>query len=263
MLKDGAKTVASALVELIRRDIIAGSLPPGSRLPIKALSERYGAGPIPIREALARLSAVGLVTAHEQRGFWVAQTSSSELESILALRLNLEVIALKESIANGTYEWEAQLLAAHHRLAHHTARNVSDKSTSASEEWDKAHRAYHLALLAGCKSRWLMQFVNTLSDQMNRYRHLSMQSADSDGRDIAAEHKAMLDAALARDADRAAALLEAHLTRTAALALQAMARMEAEARSREPAKPVRKARAEKTLGGAAGPARSRPRESVK
>src|SRR5690606_2496297 len=70
MLKDGAKTVASALVELIRRDSIAGSLPPGSRLPIKALSERYGAGPIPIREALARLSAVGLVTAHEQRGFW-------------------------------------------------------------------------------------------------------------------------------------------------------------------------------------------------
>jgi len=229
MLKGGAKTFASALVELIRRDIIAGSLPPGSRLPIKALSERYGAGPIPLREALARLSAVGLVTAREQRGFWVAQTSPEELESILALRLNLEVIALKESIANGTYEWEAQLLAAHHRLAHHTARKADEGSTSIGEEWDKAHKAYHLALLAGCKSHWLMQFVNTLSDQMNRYRHLSMHSGDPARRDIAAEHKALLEAALARDAGRAAALLEEHLTRTATLALRAMARMEAQA----------------------------------
>lgn len=217
----GSKTQSSAVLEFVRRDIIAGHFPPGSKLRIKALSERYDAGPIPVREALARLSAVGLIVAHEQRGFWVAPISATELNELLALRKSLEYAALKESIANGNYEWEAQLLAAHHRLVHHSGVAIAEGggATDWGPEWDKAHKAFHLALLGGCKSKWLMRFISTLSDQMNRYRHLSIHGGYSDERDIGSEHKALLEAALARDTDRACALLDEHLTRTVELAL--------------------------------------------
>src|SRR5690606_28702110 len=113
-----------------------------SKLRIKVLSERYDAGPIPVREALARLSAVGLIVAHEQRGFWVAPISATELNELRALRKNLEYTALRESVANGNYEWEAQLLAARHRLAHHSVVAVSEdgEPTGWGPEWDKEHK---------------------------------------------------------------------------------------------------------------------------
>ncbi len=226
MFKAGTKTLASALVELIRRDIIAGEFLPGTKLRIKVLAERYDAGPIPIREALSRLSAVGLIDAHEQRGFWVAPISATELNELLALRKNLEYEALKESVAHGNYEWEAQLLAAHHRLVHHSAAaGIQGKDpTVVGPEWDKAHKAFHIALLAGCKSRWQMRFINTLSDQMNRYRHLSIHGGYSHQRDIDGEHKDLLEAALARDVDRACLLLDEHLTRTVEFALLALSK---------------------------------------
>jgi DNA-binding GntR family transcriptional regulator len=219
-----AKTHASRLVELIRRDIMAGVLPPGTRLRIKALGERYDAGLIPLREALSRLSAVGLILAQEQRGFLVASVSRAELLDLLALRQNLEGLALRESIARGTLEWEAQLIAAHHRLMRQAgAGPVMGRGNTADEqEWDRAHHAFHHALLAACESPWLMRFVGVLFDQMNRYRHLSFHAANAAGRDVPGEHQALLDAALARDADTACRLMETHLAETAKLALKAM-----------------------------------------
>jgi GntR family carbon starvation induced transcriptional regulator len=212
------------LVALIRRDIMAGVLPPGTRLRIKALGERYDAGLIPLREALSRLSAVGLIVAQEQRGFLVASVSRAELLDLLALRQNLEGVALRESVAKGTLEWEAQLIAAHHRLMRlsNAGQPVSRGISADEQEWDRAHHAFHHALLAACESPWLMRFVDVLFDQMNRYRHLSFHAASSAVRDVPGEHQAMLDAALARDADTACRLLETHLAKTAKLALKVM-----------------------------------------
>lgn len=218
-----------ALVALIRRDIMAGILKPGSRLRIKALSERYGAGLTPLREALARLSASGLIVAEDQRGSRVAPVSPAELHELLALRKDLESTALRESIAKGSLEWEAQLIAAHHRLMRrtHSADALSNEASNYEEEWNTVHREFHMALLGACESHWLMQFVRILFDQMIRYRHLSLYSPGSGDRDIPTEHQGLLDAAIRRDADAACALLQDHMSKTAELALRAMADIEA------------------------------------
>ncbi len=224
---DGSiKTRASTLVELIRRDIVTGDLSPGERLRIKVLAKRYDSGPIPVREALLRLSTTGFVVAEDQRGFRVAAISPGELQEILALRLNLELLALRESISKGSMEWAAELVAAHYCLEQLTSpakENLpAQKNRVTTMPWDTAHDRFHTALLRGCESSLLMQFVAVLTEQMNRYRHLTWRSSISVHRDIGGEHKAILDAALKRDAPTACKLLEKHLVDTVELAIGAM-----------------------------------------
>ena len=83
------RTAASALANDIRADIISGHLPPGGRLRIKELCERYGSGAIPLREALSRLATSGFVVAEDQRGFRVADVSAAELTDITDTRIHV------------------------------------------------------------------------------------------------------------------------------------------------------------------------------
>ncbi|WP_309899721.1 GntR family transcriptional regulator [Caballeronia sp. LZ035] len=218
------RTQASALVEQLRRDIVAGVLPPGGKLKISDLAATYGAGVIPTREALARLSSSGLVVAEDQRGFRVAPVSLDELQDLGALRRTLETRALVESMSQGDIEWETRLIAAHHRMSRLDMRTQHGEAGFA-EDWDAAHVEFHLALLGACRSPWLMQFVRMLGEQMNRYRHLSTRADQADTRDIATEHTTLLEAALARDADRACMLLCDHFSRTEADAREALSRL--------------------------------------
>lgn len=218
------KTQVVGLIAHLRRDIIAGVLAPGSRLKIAEIAERYDTGVIPTREALSRLVSSGLVNAHEQRGFRVAPISSEELHDLASLRKSLETRALRESIQNAGLEWETRLIGAHHRMSRLPLH--CDVDVGFAQEWASAHREFHLALLSGCKSKWLMQFIDVLSDQMNRYRHLSTRNPGDRARDVPGEHKALLDAALARDVESACALLIEHFSITEANALNALSERE-------------------------------------
>jgi GntR family carbon starvation induced transcriptional regulator len=213
-----ARTMTSALVAEIRTDIVRGQFEPGARLRIKALMERYGAGMIPVREALSRLASSGLVIAEDQRGFSVAPVSTVELQELTKLRKQLETDALRASIAGGDLDWESRMISAHHRLKR---QPKLESTVGMAESWDVAHRGFHMALLSACTARWTMQFVEVLSDQMNRYRHLSVNAEKSE-RHVENEHNDLLEAALARDADKACELLREHLTRTEARAMHAL-----------------------------------------
>jgi DNA-binding GntR family transcriptional regulator len=214
------RTQATQLVARLRRDIVAGVLAPGAKLKISDLAARYGVGVIPTREALSRLASSGLVVAEDQRGFRVAPVSLDELRDLASLRRTLETRALRESLQHGDVEWEAQLIAAHHRLSRLPPR--ADGSLGYDETWDAAHMAFHFALLDACRSRWLMQFVHVLSEQMNRYRHVATGSDTEHARDVGGEHASLLQAALERDADRACALLDEHFSVTEADARRAL-----------------------------------------
>ena len=78
-------TTATAVYQRIKDDILDGKLAPGLKLRIEFVSERYGAGSSPIREALSRLSSEGIVIRHEQRGFCVAPISLDELREVTTI----------------------------------------------------------------------------------------------------------------------------------------------------------------------------------
>ena len=93
-------TRASAVYEQMRWDLAHGVLEPGARLRVEAMSARYDVGASPIREALSRLSAEGLVDRTDLRGFSVATLNWDELPVLTRTRVQLESLALRESIAH-------------------------------------------------------------------------------------------------------------------------------------------------------------------
>lgn len=216
--RPAAPTHASSVQERIRADILEGRLPPGRKLPIKAMMQRYEVGQTPLREALNRLSADGIVAAEDQRGFAVAGVSAEELRELTRTRCWLEERALRESMANATEAWEEAVLLAGHRLLR-TPRGLDGDDPAAEALWESRHRAFHDALVSHCGSRWLVGFCAQLTDRHQRYRKLAARRAFP-RRDVGAEHQAILDAVLRRDADAAVALLTRHYNATAAIILE-------------------------------------------
>ena len=111
-----SQTLAELAYHQLRTDILEGRHAPNSKLRIDALRELYGMGATPLREALSKLSAQGLVNAEGQRGFSVAQTSIQQLLDVTRSRVWVESIALRAAIANGNRDWEAEIVAAEYRL---------------------------------------------------------------------------------------------------------------------------------------------------
>jgi DNA-binding GntR family transcriptional regulator len=214
-------TKDSSLTQLahdrLRADVLACRLKPGERLVMSQLCDKLQVSLGAVREALSRLTSEGLVIAEPQRGFRVAPISAEDLRDLTAVRLEIELLCLKDSLAHGDVAWEAGLVSAHHTLSR-TPQRTSGDERLLSESYATAHRNFHESLVAACKSPWLLKLRALLYDQSERYRRLSIPLAERE-RDVNGEHKAILDAALARDVARAAALFTVHLERTSQILL--------------------------------------------
>ena len=199
------KTLVESSYNRLRSDIIAGKLVPGAKLRIEELRDDYRVGASPLREALNRLAGEGFVTVEEQRGFKVAPVSQDDLKDLSRMRIMLECEALRESIRNGDDEWEANLVAAHHRLQkaeRSYGRNLG--------EWEQRNEEFHEALVAACASSWLLRLRHVLYEQHKRYRFIAILSPQQD-RDVHGEHREILEAALARDVEAATQATERHI----------------------------------------------------
>lgn len=210
----GPATQASSVVEQLRHDLITAVFKPGEKLAIDALRLRYGAGASPVREALNRLSAEGWVKQSDQRGFFVPPVSEEHLKELTRTRCLLNEITLREAIALASEESDEAIVIALHRLSRTPPRDADDPDRN-NPEWEKRHRAFHASLIATCGSQWLIDFDATLFEQAARYRALSGRVGAS--RDVAAEHKAIADAVMARDTAEAVRLLNAHISFTTQL----------------------------------------------
>lgn len=198
----------------LRADLIAGAHAPGERLKFAPLCERYGASVSVVREALTRLEQQGLVESEPRIGFRVRQVSLADLDDLTETRIDLEALAFRRAIDRGDVDWETALVAAHHRLER-TEMLTDDDPPQLRDDWEGAHLAFHDALLAGCDRPWLLGMTRTLRDAGEFYRRLS--HLQEPGRDVAGEHRGLLEAALARDADEGTRRLREHYERTAAI----------------------------------------------
>jgi DNA-binding GntR family transcriptional regulator len=204
----------------LRADLLACRILPGSRLKIQELCARFSVSPGAIREALSRLTSEGLVVAEPQRGFRAAPISAADLVDLTRARVEIDGLCLRRAIACGDVQWEARLVAATHRLAR-TPERVPDDPARSNDDWAVAHAAFHLALVDGCGSPWLLHLHGLLYAQSERYRRLSVPFAAS-GRNVNEEHQAIVNATLARDSEVAVQLLAAHLETTTRILLNAV-----------------------------------------
>lgn len=209
---DAAQTLNASALAQLRSDVIACRLMPRERLRVEALRERYGMGTSPIREALMRLEAEGLVELEQNKGFRVSEVSHENLIDLMRTRIELETIALRWSLEKGGVEWEADLLSAFHRLSRQTKIDA-DNPDAISEIWSKEHAAFHAALVSACGSPTLMSIRSRLFEQADRYVALSIMSSGP-LRDDVTEHKQLMRAALNREIDRTIELNRLHITKT-------------------------------------------------
>jgi GntR family carbon starvation induced transcriptional regulator len=213
MNADSAETLSSRAYSQLRRAIIAAEIPPLARLQTRQLCTRLQMGLSPIREALSRLSSEGLVHRHDQRGFTVAPLDAAALDELTRTRTWLNETGLRESIAHGGVAWEEQLVAAFHRLSR---LERSDADGTRNSAWETAHRHFHECLVGGCRSDWLIRYCDQLFDAFERYRSLSPFGSSARPGHLN-EHRAIMAAALAHDADTAARLLGQHFALSAKL----------------------------------------------
>ncbi|MBJ7576826.1 GntR family transcriptional regulator [Devosia sp. MC532] len=205
-------TAASQIALELRQEILQGSLPPGSRLRIEVLRQRFSTAINPVREALNRLVAEGLVDLQDHKGFSVSQVSLEVWRDLLEARCILEVEALRRSIANGTEEWRDEIVVSLHRLTR-TPRFLDDARKVRNDKWEVYHHRFHRALVSCCGSDKIMAICDDLREQSDRYRAVAA-SSHKPRTDYDDEHKAIAEAAMAGNGDEAAGLLERHYRKT-------------------------------------------------
>jgi GntR family transcriptional regulator, carbon starvation induced regulator len=207
-----AATLSERAATLVEHDILAGLLAPGSRLGIVDLVQRYEIGATPLREGLSRLMSRGLIVGTGQRGFRVADISREDLLDITLMRTAVEIEAIRLAVTHGDDAWEAGIVSALHQMRRHIERTGNEFSEG-TDDFDRLHKGFHTALLAGCGSRRLLAAHSDLYDQAYRYRRLMMSSFDS-GKKFVRAHQLLADRIVSRDIAGAQAMLAAHLRST-------------------------------------------------
>jgi len=223
-VEDDLATLSDKAYRALRRDIVSGNLKPGERLRIAKLINDYDIGASPLREALSKLSSEFLVLVEGQRGFSVAPISVEELRDVSQIRQDLEAEAVRRAIANGGDQWEAAIVAAFYNLSKADRRRQEDNVAFAAE-WEDRNREFHEALVAACDSETIKRLRRLLYYQHERYRRISLKNPDP-LRDLDAEHRAIMEATLARDTERAITLSREHIDRTTRAVLDVIAPLE-------------------------------------
>lgn len=209
--KEFGKTLASDIAHRMRNEIVTCKLKPGEVLKFDALRLAYGASFTTLREALTSLAAEGLVVAEEQRGFKVAPVSIEDLIDLTRARILIEVDLMRRSIENGDDDWEIAVISSIHRLGIIEGRAVEDYADN--PEWKVAHREFHESLVAACGSPTLLGIRQSLFERAERYRNISARLRPRP-RDKVGEHRALMKAAVGRDADHACELIAKHIQTT-------------------------------------------------
>ena len=208
-MNNSKQNTAAQILDSLTNDILQGNYMPREKLHIRTLKERYNVGTSPLREALSQLIAKDLVVSENQRGFYVSDISIEDLTDIYQARAKIESLCIEMAIEKGDDFWEANLIAASHRLNKYSKSDKIDMG-----EWQSRHAAFHEALVVGCMSPRLFQIRDSLFEKSTRYRNLWLRENVTNTAALKInqnEHAALLILALERDKKSAKKLIEAHI----------------------------------------------------
>jgi DNA-binding GntR family transcriptional regulator len=203
------RTKRDVAVDLLREAIVRGELPPGARLMLEELSQRYDISMTPIREAFSVLESEGLIALAPHRGAVVTAPDRDELLELYAIRGAIEELATRHGVPRLSDADLADL------------RQLFDRLDAFEGDWEAfldVDKQFHRVIYrAAGSSRWL-ETIETLWQRSRRYMLAS--TAANGAAALQAEHAAILAACQSRDAERAAAAIRAHLKQSETRLLQ-------------------------------------------
>jgi DNA-binding GntR family transcriptional regulator len=191
---------STAVLDAIKHAILTGELRPGQPLVETDLAGLLGVSKTPVREALKTLAGAGLVTMSPYKGATVRVVDDTAARHIYDLRRLLEPEALARAVAVGGGDWAA-------------AASALDRAEAAADgaERSLATRDFHRALYAGSGNPMLTGVLDGLRDATALISAAAWRHDPPRWADEAAEHRAILAAAVAGDAAGAGTLLRAHI----------------------------------------------------
>lgn len=189
--------------QALRDAIFSGEFAQGARLNQDELARRLGVSRAPIRDALNRLEAEGLVkTLSRAGGVVVAEISEQEMVDIYEFRAILDTATIRLACERMSDEDHARLV----RIVEETERVTQAKDLNAIVQ---AHAEFHYLIYAACGNPELTRVAQNLWDRSYRFRAMALRDEENARRGIE-QHRAILHALLARDVTRAVALAEEH-----------------------------------------------------
>jgi DNA-binding GntR family transcriptional regulator len=194
----------------LRAAIISGELPPGTPVIEAELAGRLGASRTPVREALRRLEAEGLLEPRGLRGSVVRALRSDEVECVFEIREALESLAARRAARSLT----ASELRKLEEMLERMRGAVDDPN-----EMERHDTAFHDLILASANGDRLKRMLTDLREELIAYRFLSLSDA-ARRRATIVEHEAVLDALRAHDEAAAAARTAAHIANARAAVLR-------------------------------------------
>jgi DNA-binding GntR family transcriptional regulator len=207
--EDAPRTLIETAYHGLRRAIIDGKHPPNEPLRVEHLKKTYQVSAGTLREALALLVSDALVVTQGYRGFKVAPMSLQDLADLCRVRTLIECEAVRESMQQGKDDWEAEVVAAYHKLSRAEERVFVD-AIGGFDEWEVRNREFHEALVCACSSGWLRRMRAVLYQLAERYRRLSAFEG-APPQELHDEHAEIYAAVMARDLARTTELLDRHI----------------------------------------------------
>mgnify|MGYP003417903558 FL=1 len=188
------------VAELLRQQIFNRALEPGSWIDELKIADEYGISRTPLREALKVLAAEGLVTMKVRRGAYVTEVNEKDLSDVYHLLSLLESDAAGVVAARATTDQLKELQDLHAELE----AAVGDR-----ERFFAVNERFHMRVLEISDNRWRSQMVADLRKVMKLNRHNSLLKSGRIQESLA-EHRAVMAALTARDADSTVQNMRAH-----------------------------------------------------
>jgi len=198
---NGLSNAADRVAAALRADIFAGGLPPGSALREVELVTRHGVSRHTVREALRGLATSGLVSQDPHRSARVRVLSRADVRDVFGLRRVLELEAVRRIV-----EEDAPLAGVEAAVAAREAVEVGPGGGRYTTDELDADLEFHRALVRAAGSPRLARAFDLLAGELRLAFLALMHDAGDRG-----DHRAILDAVVARDAGVALDLLDTHI----------------------------------------------------
>jgi DNA-binding GntR family transcriptional regulator len=196
-------TAAEAATSALFAAIVDGTIAPGSHLRLNDLADQFQLSMMPVREAIRRLAALGLVEMEPHKGAFVRPMTMDDVTTTYETRFLIEGAAARKAAASFTPAAEQTAREALRDRARYLERGDAEHARD-------AHERFHFTIYDAAANPWLNHSIMPLWRNSERYRIESMRHRELNEQ-RAREHEEILAAVVAGDGDAAEAAMVAHL----------------------------------------------------
>lgn len=198
-----SNSVSNSIASALEKRIVAQVYLPGARLDENSLANEFGVSRTPVREALGKLNAWGLIDIRPRRGAVVSETPPHKILEMFEVMAGLEAMCAKLAARRCDGVDRREIIAAQKKC----------ELAACSENYDRyelENARFHRAIYAACRNQFLQEQTDALARRLSTYRMLQLRVRGRIKKSIEA-HAQVVDALMNGDGDRAAESIYQHV----------------------------------------------------